>query len=495
MRSGLTRNSLLNLLGQGLPPAAALVAIPFLLNGLGTDRFGILTLVWITIGYLGLFDLGLGRALTQVVAERVAENEGGAAPSVVWWVLGVMFALGSITGVGVVLGTPWMVRSVLNVPPDLLRETTHSFYLLSIAIPFVVAGSGLLGILAAFHRFGVINAIRGPVGVFSLVAPLAVLPFTDSLVPVTALLVAGRAVAFLATLVACRRVLPPLSSGFGTPSDRRPLLRFGAWMSVTNIISPLMAFMDRFVIGSVMTVAAVAYYATPHDLATRLLILPTAIVTAVFPTVAELYRTDRVRTMQLFTRGTKYIAIVLFPVLLLVTAYAEEGFAWWLGEEFAAQSTTVLRVLALGAFANGITQVPYTFVQGIGRPDLSARIHLVEFLIYLPVLWWAIGSFGIVGAAVAWTGRVVLDGVLLFLLFHRAYGGEATMLVKTALGFTVAASAMWLPVFFLDPLPKAGITVATLGLFSVTVWSLVLGDDERVRVSATVGRAIRLRRP
>ena len=82
--SRLARNSLLNLLGQGVPLIAAFFAIPKLITGLGTERFGLLTLAWLVIGYFSLFDLGLGRALTQVVAAEIRDTRDTKAPLLVW---------------------------------------------------------------------------------------------------------------------------------------------------------------------------------------------------------------------------------------------------------------------------------------------------------------------------------------------------------------------------------------------------------------------------
>ena len=72
----LARGVVWNALGQGLPLVAALFAVPILIDVLGTDRFGVLTLAWIAIGYFGLFDLGLGRALTQLVAGSLGNTDG-----------------------------------------------------------------------------------------------------------------------------------------------------------------------------------------------------------------------------------------------------------------------------------------------------------------------------------------------------------------------------------------------------------------------------------
>ena len=70
------RNALLNLAGLGLPMLVALACIPPLVMLLGTPRFGLLTLLWAVVSTLGVFDLGVGRALTQQLSAAV-----GATPS------------------------------------------------------------------------------------------------------------------------------------------------------------------------------------------------------------------------------------------------------------------------------------------------------------------------------------------------------------------------------------------------------------------------------
>jgi O-antigen/teichoic acid export membrane protein len=69
----LTRNSFLNLFGLAVPMLAAFITIPFLIRNLGTDRFGVLNLVWLIVGYFSLFDMGIGRAITKFVSERLGK--------------------------------------------------------------------------------------------------------------------------------------------------------------------------------------------------------------------------------------------------------------------------------------------------------------------------------------------------------------------------------------------------------------------------------------
>src|SRR2546427_2317505 len=187
----LARHGMFNLIGQGVPFLAAFLAIPPLIRGLGTDRFGVLTLAWMVIGYFSLFDLGLGRALTQVVAAKLSEGRDTQAPPVVWPALAMMLFLGLAGAAAVALISPWLVHSVLRIPEPLQVETEQAFYLLAAAIPIVVVTAGLVGILSAFQRFGILNAIRAPMGIYTFLAPLAVLPFSGSLLPITAGVVGG----------------------------------------------------------------------------------------------------------------------------------------------------------------------------------------------------------------------------------------------------------------------------------------------------------------
>ena len=141
----LARNTVWNLVGSGAPMVVAVFCIPILIHGLGTERFGVLTLAWTLIGYASLFDLGLGRALTQLVARKLGAGEEKDVPGLVWTSLALMLLLG-VLGAGVVgLSSPWLVHRALNVPAELQREALESFYLLGLAVPVVICTTGLRG--------------------------------------------------------------------------------------------------------------------------------------------------------------------------------------------------------------------------------------------------------------------------------------------------------------------------------------------------------------
>jgi O-antigen/teichoic acid export membrane protein len=476
----LASNTLWNLVGNAAPMLVAAICIPLLIKGLGRDRFGVLTLVWAVIGYATLFDFGLGRALTQLVATKLGSGEDQEVPTLVWTSLLLLLALGLLGAAAVALLTPWLVNHALHVSGVLGHETLYSMYLLAISIPVVISTAALRGLLEAHQRFGLTNALRIPMGVLSYAGPLLVLPFSKSLFPVVAVLVAARIIAWGSHLLLCLKVMPSLRNRIiWRPAAVGPLLRFGSWMTVSNIVGPLMVTLDRFVIGSLLTVGAVAYYATPYEVVTKFWIIPGALLGVMFPAFSTSFVQDRNRTALLYGRTVKYLLLTLFPLVLLVVAFAHDGLKLWLGAEFAQHSARVLQWLAVGVFINCLAWAPLAVVQGAGRPDLTAKLHMIELPAYLGALFWLTKMYGIEGAAIAWTARVTLDALVLF--------GLAKL-------FLPVRSSVQFQSFFLIAGSVGVLLVSTLlrgwemkGLFlgftffgfALVAWFLVLSPEER----------------
>ena len=138
----LARNTVWNLAGMLLPTLAGVVAIPRLVHSLGVDCFGLLSLAWIIVGYFSLFDMGMGRALTKLIADKLGANEERSIPPLVWTSLLLLLLLG-VTAAAVLLSiSPWLLHHVLKIPSALQPESLQSFEWLAASIPIVTVTSG-----------------------------------------------------------------------------------------------------------------------------------------------------------------------------------------------------------------------------------------------------------------------------------------------------------------------------------------------------------------
>lgn len=414
-RRSITRNTLLNMGGLGIPLVVGVAVMPIITRHLGETRFGLLGLTLALLEYSGLFDFGLGLATTKHVAERLARGDGEVSHLVVGSVLSQTF-FGIIGGLLFAIAAPLLVNQVFVIPEAMKAEALSVFRLLAIMIPATLLLMSLRGILEAAHRFDLSNAIRVPSSVASFVIPAAAASAGYSLPAIMLMLLVTRLLVCAVTVVAVNRAIPTVR--WEMPDDwsmLRPLLAFGGWMSVSNIISPLLIYLDRFLLGALIGLAAVGYYTAPFDGVIRLLIVPGSLVGALFPSVSGMNAVgDSAALARVFSKSVRNISLILAVPALALMLFGPTLLRLWLGATFAQQGGVAIRILALGVLANAVAHVPSSFIAALGRPDISAKFHLIELAIHVPLAWWLITSYGVTGAAIAWTTRVTLDAGLLF---------------------------------------------------------------------------------
>ncbi|GAC1464566.1 MAG: O13/O129/O135 family O-antigen flippase [Isosphaeraceae bacterium] len=476
----LARNALGNIISQCLPMTVAIVTLPWMIRGLGTDRYGVMTLSWMVLGYFSLFDLGLGRALTKMVAEKLGRGEEREVAGLVWTAMSLMTALGLAGSLLVVLVTPWLVDGALRIVGPLRGEALGAFYLTASALPFVIGTCGLRGVMEAHQRLGAANVARTCTSLSILIGPLALLPFTRNLAAIVALVCAARMVSWSLHAWLCLRTVPEMRRGFVLRADLvRPLASFGGWMTAVNVINPIMVQMDRFLVGALVSLAAVAYYTTPFELITKGWFLSSAVLGVMFPAFATSYAFDRRATVGIFEKCLRYVSLILFPIALVGVALGHEILTLWLGADFASQSTRVMQWLALGVFLNGLAQVPSALMQGIGRPDLTFKIHLLELPFYLVAAWWLIGTYGIEGAAVAWAARTALDLALYFVAVGQVLPGSGASARRASVGVAAAVMALAAAALPFGLVYRGSVLAAALAGFAVIAWSRLLTARER----------------
>lgn len=449
----LARSAIWNLTGLALPTLVALFVIPMLINGMGKERFGLLAIIWLGVGYFSLFDLGLGRALTKLVAERLGAGKTGDLRSLIWTALSLLGVLGVI-GTGVVLAFAGpLVGRLLNVAPELQGEAIAALHVLAAGLPVVVLTTALIGLLEAHQRFAAITAVRIPLGILTFAGPWLTLQFTPSLVWATIALLASRSLAligYFSIAAAIRKELrhPCLPRS----SHVRPLLSFGGWLTVTNIVGPILTSLDRFFLGALLTMTAVTYYVTPFEVLSRIEILPQAIMGVMFPAMAVASAGDRANLCELYAGSARLLLLLMVPITAGFFLLAPEALELWLGSDFRHFATPVVQWLAVGWMVNALARAPYTVLQSIGRPDLVAKTHLSELVPYLLILWLLTVRFGIAGAAAAWALRALVDAVILNELAGWQLPDLRAVVGRTRAAILLVPLAFAL-IWLLDPLP------------------------------------------
>ena len=428
-------SALWSLMGTVVPMVAALAAVPWLMHTMGQERLGVLSLVWVVVGYFSFLDMGLGRAVTVAVAAarsgslRAVPDEirvlGSAA--VLLTAVGVVMAV--VLGLCVVVwGVPFKVSSV-----ELATEVRLALLWTLPSLPLLLLSSALRGHLEGVGAFRALNLLRIPTGILLVAGPCSTAYFSPSLIWACQAIFLVRVLHLLVLWALSANQLehgmaamPAALLRHGTLPWLRRLLSFGGWVTVSNVVGPLIVYVDRFVIGATLAASAVAVYAVPFDMVSRLPVLVAALCSVLLPELARLSSLASAsdpsalrQAHQLVRRSSMFSAVVVFVLVVVGALAAPWALTLWLGENFARQSGTLTQVLILAFGVNAVAQIPFTALQAVGKVRAVALLHSAELVPYAVLVFFAISWLGLVGAAWAWLLRSIVDYGVLAWMWHK----------------------------------------------------------------------------
>lgn len=419
-----------SLLGNFLPPVFGLLVMPLVLRQVGSERFGIFALLMACATYFAVFDLGTGRGTTYFVSKHALRKPARAA--------GILLAARRMQlWVGLLLGCCWfltaplLVNYALKVPDALHGETLYAFWVIGLSFPFVLGVSAAKGAMEGLGRFDLSNQIRIGTSLLTFLLPLLISYVTPNMVWIALGMLAGRICAFVLYEIKVRQLLVVhvrLSKKLFWQYFRL-LVNYGGWVMLAVVLGALMSmgYLDRFVVGSLVSLEAVAHYAIPNEMAVRILMIPGAI-SGIFFTQAATCSGFTKASLQAFNRKV-YACLIggTLPPLLVVFLFREEILRLLMGAQYHPVSSEVLVLLLVGVFFNTLAHVPYTLLQATGNPRPTAMRHVVQLPFYVAAACFFTGEYGIYGAAVVWMSWAVVDYFML--IFLARTNSSVTMVV------------------------------------------------------------------
>lgn len=422
-RRSFSQNSLLNFGANAVLLAIALVCMPFIVQRLGEERLGLLLILWLMVGYMNMLDVGMGQTAMKFVVEAIGLNDRKTATGIVQTTILISLALGVLSGVIVFLASLTDILSVLNVSDSLRSEATSGLQLFAL-LPLTVLLQGTLkSVPIAFNRFDLVNGLLILNGLFQWGGTAVVLFAGGQFLDIVFLTVVARYFIVTLFMITSLKFLPEVrhfrfdQARFIAPR----LLRFGGWISVSQVIIPFFPLFERFLISGLLSLSFVAFYSVPNDIVVRLLIIPMSLVTTLIPFLsgAWMRKEERQRLKLLYHRSIKLTYLLIVPLVVILVLLNKEIVAVWLGEEFAERSGLVLGILSVGALFNALAQLPSGSLQALGRPDIPSKALLIELLPYAVLCYYLTMNFGIAGTAIAWSLRVIIDSTVLIFFASR----------------------------------------------------------------------------
>ena len=439
------RHSFYMLAGAAIPLCIALVTIPIYINALGQERYGVLAISWLFLGYFGAADLGLGRAITQRIA-KLKPAPAQERATVFWSAMAVNVGLASFGALLFYIVARIFFISGLKVDDILRQELLASLWIIAAAVPVITVSGISMGTLAGREQFGVVSIgsiISNSLG--QLLPLFIVLYYTNNLYY---LILASFAARVVGLVIFSAKVWQSVLHGCKPVFDRieaKSMLSFGGWITVSSLIGPLMYIADRFVIGAVLGAVAITIYTVPFSLAQRTMILPTALSNVLFPKLTaepDLEKSRALSEQASIFVGQSFAVIMLFLICMMTPALQ-----LWLGKAFHMESALIGKIALAGWWINGVANFPFNLIQAKGNPRFTALLHLAELAPYFLILFILSYYFGLAGVVTAFALRCLIDCLI---LAKRGHGHVRRLIATLALPATLIVVAILLSPYMIN---------------------------------------------
>lgn len=396
-----------NMFGNIGPLVFALFAVPYIYGNSSKEYVGFLTITWAAVGYTGLFDFGLSRALFYFAAaskfNQKTDLEGAIRKSVI-------FAIGLSIVINVLL---YMFSNQLSEGLAVRNsDQLAALFIIAFSLPIYLVSNMIRSSLEGLELFKEANIFKFAAYISLFLCPAVLISIGDrSLAHVCA---AYGAVRLVCCLYALAQLLPRLADRRTPVAERisipiREIIGFGGWATVSSTISPLMVYGDRFALAYFKGASAMAIYALLQEFIGKTILLSSSYVTSIQPKLGYLAEPEAMDLYRREHRNVIVFSAIIYAVCLLVSPVFV---AIWLNVGIAEVAFLAV-AMSIGFMFNSMAQAPLTYLLARGHPRKIAQAHVIEALLYFPLLIVAAMYHGVAGAAVVGVLRQIFDyGVL-----------------------------------------------------------------------------------
>ncbi|TRX57941.1 oligosaccharide flippase family protein [Thalassomonas sp. M1454] len=396
--------------------AIAFIVSPILVNSLGKDVYGIWILIVSMTSYFTLLDLGVNSAIVKYISEFIARNDHKNVNRIFSTSLFLFFLLAMITLV-ISIFLALNFHSFFEITIFSKNYVALTFFIVGIDLTINLLFSVYLGTLKAFNKFVALNIIniviaitKNSIFVYLLLYQSSSI-LTLSLVQLIFTLIKTFIHYFLIKSLPFR---VRFSFNHISKSSLKILYQYSIYSFLIAVSHKMIFYTDTIIIGAIIGVEEIAYYAIPLTLVQYIEQFVWAIIAVLIPIIsAKSAFDDLSSTKKIYKLGTKYIFLLFSPVLVVLFSVGDQFIGMWMGDDFRIPSGKILVIFLCGyTFLLG-QLVAHGILKGIGKHKWLAITLLFEATLNLCISLLLAPVYGIYGVAIGTAIPMVVMNLLI----------------------------------------------------------------------------------
>ena len=392
----LLRGGSFNLIAQVFPLAINLLLTPYVIHGLGIERFGLYVVLLTVSDFLRSFDGGIYASANRYFAVYAGRDDRAATTRLLTTLVLVVSGLGVLVAAVLAFTAPYVLK-LFSFPAELQGEATFLLRTFGLVVALALLRGLFSAVLTSRQRFGVNSAVTvGQYVVYSAGLVLTVESGSGlrgvALTFLAQMLISGAVLALAARPWLDRRAVRPVNA-----AETRDFFRYASRAQVVGVSDLINLQADAFITGAFLDVRRVALYSAGANLSHQVRNLPT---NAVAPAAALLGAVFGERGEEAaiteFRRLQRLWVVAVTGWVVVAAGIAGFGIPVWLGPTFRI-SGLVAVVLMVAHLLRLWVQMLVVLCQTVGRPELEARYAAVAVGANLVLTVALVGPLGVIG--------------------------------------------------------------------------------------------------
>lgn len=399
-----------------IPALLTLATMPYLNENMDNFDFGFLIIIWTVLVFISQLDMGAGRAVI-IMCSKYRNHQTYRASHYFLVAVGITLSFSTLAGLLLVAISKIDNRKYEYLDLDL--DLIIVLILLIQTTALLTISRALLESEKNFKSSSLNRTVGSSVTIILPVIQVATNHY--SVENYLILLLIFRIVLLIDALKNASIPNINIIQEIRKSQELYEFVKLWKWFALSSIIGPALVYGDRFLIAEYVGTESLKYYALPLDLFLKLTIISSVGMTVALPYFSKIIDSKRGD----IKRVVNWLYIMNFSICLPAFVLAPYILELWLDSEFNDKSGTLARILIMGIYFNCNALVLNTTINSGGDSKSTALIHLVEFIVYFPLLYITILSFGLTGAAILWAARNIIDFLFLVKIYYwRQYRGD-----------------------------------------------------------------------
>ncbi|MGQ7830304.1 lipopolysaccharide biosynthesis protein [Altererythrobacter sp. Z27] len=421
------RNFLAGLTSSVWAAIAGLIAMPFYVNYLGAEAFGMIGVHLALQGLFMVLDMGFAPAVSREIARSRATGSIEQGRAILHSMSAIFTVMGGVAAFALVMASPWIAESWIvseALEPD---EVRNSLVLSAIALGVRWPGSIYVGALNGAQRIDIASALTIATNTLATIGAILVLAWFEATLSAFFMwqIIVGAGHSLAMRSAAWRIIGQRTEPGYDWQSALS-VWRFTVGVAGVATTGALMMNLDRVILSSTTDLEQVGYYTIALALAALLYRLTIPAFNVLYPKLTALLEEsppEQVRNY--YQRFSSIILAIIFPAGLFLSIAAEPLLEIWFADPAIVEGTwRPAVVLCFATLFHCTMYLPFALQLAAGNTRLPLYLNLGLLALFMPLLYGLSLEFGLLGAALAWlathtvymvvgthlTGRLILTG-------------------------------------------------------------------------------------